>query len=87
MTPLDSPAYAHTLEPMTMWPPAVAAILDPTGRYAAILDMASDRRDSCHEWAVAMVEHFNKNQSLGWDMAESIHRAWGECRSHIPKSI
>ena len=70
---------------MSVWPPLVLP-LDPTGRLAAIHELA-DSDSTFHDWGMAMIEHVQKHIALGWPLAVSIQRASAECRSHLPPTM
>ena len=84
-TGVDATMRGYDIPSMSIWPPLVLP-LDPTGRLAAIQQLA-DSDSTFRSWATEVVEHVQKNVGLGWPLAVSIQRASAECRSHLPPTM
>lgn len=68
-----------------IWPPLVLP-LDPTGRLAAIQELA-DSDTTFRDWATAVLDHTAKNIGLGWPLHTAMDRAAKECISHRPPTM
>lgn len=84
-TGIDNPIGDYHIPSMQVWPPLVLP-LDPTGRLAAIQELA-ESDTTFRDWGSAMLEHVQKNTGLGWPLAVSLQRASAECRSHLPPTM
>ncbi len=68
-----------------IWPP-LDLPLDTTGRLAAIRELATSK-NSCQNWATAMIEHVGRNLALGFPIEKAMTRAAMECMSHRPETL
>lgn len=73
------------LEYDMIWPP-LELPLDTTGRLAAIRQLAASK-NSCQDWAEAVLEHTAKNIGLGFPLEKAMSRAAMECMSHRPETL
>ena len=83
---LDTKGQGYDIvQTMTIWPPLVLP-LDPTGRLAAIQELA-DSDSPFRDWATAMTEHTAKHLALGWPLHTAMAKAAPECLSHRPPTL